>query len=99
MLDLSNISLGLSLLPLLLLATGVDAAMPDPASDPDRVALSDLRPRIADADGDIGKPYSAGCHVAVEITTPTQCRFGDRDGPLVLVVLGDSAVAQWWGAI
>ncbi len=77
----------------------VSAAFPDPANDPTHVRLSDLRPRTSAVKGDLGRPYKDGCHVARAVTRPTHCTYGRRDGTRVIVVVGDSIIAQWWAAI
>jgi hypothetical protein len=94
-----RLAISLVLLSLLLPAAATEAATPDPTDDPSRVKLTDLRPRISRAARDLGQPYAAGCHVALEVTTPTRCLYGDRDGRTIVVVFGDSVVAQWWSAI
>jgi hypothetical protein len=87
------------LLAMLLAASPASAAVPDPADDPTRVSLSDLLPRVGAAAEDRGRPYTDGCHVAFDVTTPTHCPYGDRDGTKVVVVVGDSIAAQWWASI
>ena len=77
----------------------VSAASPDPMDDPTRVRLSDLRPGIAAATRDRGRVYRDGCHVARAVTSPIHCIYGRRDGAKVVVVIGDSIIAQWWAAI
>jgi hypothetical protein len=77
----------------------VAAAVPLPADDPTHVALSSLQPRTSAAARDLGRVYRDGCHVAHAVTTPTHCIYGRRDGTRVVVVVGDSIIAQWWAAI
>lgn len=77
----------------------VRAAVPNPADDPTRVSLSDLRPRTSAARYDRGRVYRDGCHVARAVTSPIHCIYGRRDGAKVVVVIGDSIIAQWWAAI
>ena len=80
-------------------ARPVSAAVPDPADDPSRVSLSTLQPRTSAAPYDLGRVYRDGCHVARATTSPTHCTYGRRDGTKVVVVIGDSVMAQWWAAI
>jgi len=75
------------------------AAVPNPADDPTHVALSTLHPRTSAAVGDLARVYSDRCHVAHDVTTPTHCTYGDRDGTIRVIVIGDSIAAQWWAAI
>jgi SGNH domain (fused to AT3 domains) len=77
----------------------VAAAVPDPAADPMHVALATLQPRTSAATRDVGRVYRDGCHVGHTVTTPTHCTYGRRDGTKVVVVVGDSIIAQWWAAI
>jgi hypothetical protein len=77
----------------------VDAASPDPADDPARVSLSDLRPRPSTAAADVGRPYRDGCHVPQAVTRALHCVYGRSTGTRVVVVVGDSIAAQWWAAI
>ena len=80
-------------------ARPVSAAVPDPADDLSRVSLSTLQPRTSAAPYDLGRVYRDGCHVARATTSPTHCTYGRRDGTKVVVVIGDSVMAQWWAAI
>src|SRR5687767_3303002 len=77
----------------------VRAAVPLPADDPMRVTLSSLQPRTYNAKYDLGRVYRDGCHVARTTTSPIHCTYGKRDGTRVVVVVGDSIIAQWWAAI
>ena len=86
----------------LFLVTGVlpvRAAVPDPADDPTHVALSTLHPRTSAAATDLARVYADRCHVGHDVTTPTHCTYGDRDGTIRVIVIGDSIAAQWWAAI
>ena len=75
------------------------AAPPTPQDDPDRVDLHWLHPKANRAVGDL-PGSSAGCHAAPAATVPVVCTYaGQGPDPRVVVVLGDSIVAQWWGAI
>lgn len=77
----------------------VHAAVPVPADDPTHVALSTLHPRTTAAAGDLARVYADRCHVRHDVTTPTHCTYGDRDGTIRVIVIGDSIAAQWWAAI
>lgn len=100
---MSRVSVASALLTLVGLLAGtvgpVAAAVPSPTDDAARVALSTLQPRTSAAARDLGRPYRDGCHVAHAVTNPTHCTYGRRDGTKVVVVVGDSIVAQWWAAI
>jgi hypothetical protein len=84
-----------------LVAAGpVSAAVPDPANDPTgRVSLVDLRPLTSAARNDRPRVYTDGCHVQSTETRALHCIYGDRYGSKVVVVIGDSIIAQWWSAI
>ena len=77
----------------------VRAAVPDPANDPTHVALPTLRPSTSAAARDLARVYTDRCHVAHEVTTPTHCTYGDPDGTIRVIVIGDSIAAQWWASI
>ena len=86
----------------LILSAGVlpvRAAVPNPIDDPTHVALSTLHPRTTAAAGDLARVYADRCHVAHDVTTPIHCTYGDRDGTIRVIVIGDSIAAQWWAAI
>jgi hypothetical protein len=82
-------------------ATGtVRAAVPDPSNDPTgRISLVDLRPRTSAARYDRPRVYTDGCHVQSTETRALHCVYGDPTGTKVVVVIGDSVIAQWWSAI
>jgi hypothetical protein len=78
----------------------VGAALPDPMDDPmGHISLSELRPRTYAAKDDRARVYDDGCHVQSTETAAKHCIYGRRDGTKVVVVVGDSIVAQWWAAI
>jgi SGNH domain-containing protein len=96
--------LGLAILvilwsPLFAAAAPVRGATPDPADDPHTVVLATLRPTIAAAKYDRPRVYRDGCHVAAPTTRPISCIYGVRTGRKVVVIVGDSIMAQWWAAL
>ena len=54
---------------------------------------------ILAASNDFGQNYDDGCHLALEITNPPPCEYGDLDGKRQVVLFGDSHAAQWFEPI
>jgi hypothetical protein len=89
----------LSVATVLMMGAPAEAAVPLPTNDPTHVSLADLRPRISAARNDRARVYGDGCHVAQPVTSALHCVYGVRTGTRVVVVIGDSIMAQWWAAV
>jgi hypothetical protein len=74
-------------------------AMPDPDDDPLTVDLTELDPSLDELPTDGPPIYANDCHAKYWTTSTKFCVFGDPEARKVMVVLGDSHVAQWWGAL
>jgi len=76
------------------------STVPDPANDPLHVRVGALYPSPGSAYYDRPPVYTNGCHVtAREATYVRFCGYGDPHGSKVMVVFGDSHLAQWWYAL
>ena len=73
--------------------------VPNPANDPLRVSVSNVRPNPAHAESDEPVVYRNGCHVYTRAGTYAHfCVYGDKNAKTTMVLFGDSHVAQWFSA-
>ncbi len=79
-----------------LLATQVVNARKTGASPPD---ADRFMPALVAVKRDLPVIYKNGCHVEVRHVHPHPCDFGDRSGPIHIVLAGDSHAAQWMPAL
>ena len=78
-------------------ALGDDPAT-SPAGDPAAVPAT-IIPAPADAPDDVPSGYSKGCQATATTATPKFCDYGDPNGGTHIVVLGDSKMFQYAGAL
>jgi len=59
---------------------------------------SNLRPQLAQANGDRAAIYADGCVAIGRDTELNPCRYGKEGSPVTIVLYGDSHAAQWFPA-
>lgn len=60
---------------------------------------SNLRPSLPDARLSVSEIYGNGCHVPIPGVEPVVCEYGDVDGDIVAVIIGDSHAGHWLPAL
>jgi hypothetical protein len=78
------------------------AATARPSADPALFAgpvPANLTPSLLDVADDIPVIYGDGCHADQATTEPKDCAYGDPDGSVEVVLIGDSHAAQWFPAL
>ena len=58
-----------------------------------------LRPSLPDARLSVSDTLQNGCHVSIPDIEPVVCNYGDEDGEIVAVLIGDSHAAHWMPAL
>jgi hypothetical protein len=79
------------------LDAGLDATLELAAGD-DAVP-GNLRPSLPDALLSVTETIQNGCHVSITDIEPVVCNYGDEDGAITAVLIGDSHAAHWLPAL
>ena len=72
---------------------------PDLPATQDGPVPADLRPSIADARNDHPAPYGDGCHATSTEVVNGPCVYGDPNGKITIVLVGDSHGLAWFPAV
>jgi hypothetical protein len=59
----------------------------------------EFNPPLSEVKGDLPEIYRDGCFATAEDVAPRPCQYGDRDGAVHVMLLGDSHAAQWLPAL
>jgi peptidoglycan/LPS O-acetylase OafA/YrhL len=62
-------------------------------------ALPPLEVQVAQVRDDLPPVYTDGCHLGISATESGECGYGAADGPVRVVLMGDSKAAQWFPAL